>query len=33
VLPLAAIDTMALGTKLRDIGQSEGSTSNRPQVA
>jgi arsenate reductase len=32
-LPLAAIDTMALGTKLRDIGQSEGSTSNRPQVA
>jgi arsenate reductase len=32
-LPLAAIDTMALGTKLRDIGRSEGSTSNRPQVA
>jgi arsenate reductase len=32
-LPFAAIDAMALGTKLRDIGRSEGSTSNRPQVA
>lgn len=32
-LRLASIDKMALGTKLRDIGNSEGSTSGRPHVA
>nr|WP_191093129.1 arsenate reductase ArsC [Bradyrhizobium campsiandrae] len=32
-LRLASIDRMALGTKLRDIGNSEGSTSGRPHVA
>ncbi len=32
-LPLGSIDAMALGTKLRDIGNSEGSTSGRPYVA
>ena len=32
-LRLASIDRMALGTKLHDIGNSEGSTSDRPQVA
>ena len=32
-LPLGSIDAMALGTKLRDIGNSEGSTSGRPHVA
>lgn len=32
-LPLSSIDTMALGTKLRDIGNAEGSTSGRPHVA
>ena len=32
-LPLGSIDAMALGTKLRDIGNSEGSTSGRPRVA
>lgn len=32
-LPLGSIDAMELGTKLRDIGNSEGSTSGRPHVA
>jgi arsenate reductase len=32
-LPLGSIDAMALGTKLRDIGNSKGSTSGRPRVA
>ena len=32
-LPLASLDRLALGTKLREIGQSEGSTSPRPSVA
>jgi arsenate reductase len=32
-LPLSKIDKMALGTKLRDIGQGEGTTSSKPQVA
>jgi arsenate reductase len=32
-LRLASIDRMALGTKLRDIGNSKGSTSGRPRVA
>lgn len=32
-LPLGSIDRMALGTKLRDIGNSEGSTLGRPHVA
>jgi arsenate reductase len=32
-LRLGSIDAMALGTKLRDIGNSEGSTSGRPRVA
>ncbi len=32
-LPLAAIDTLALRTRLRDIGQGEGATSSRPAVA
>ena len=27
-LPLASIDTMSLGTRLRDIGRLDGSTSN-----
>ena len=31
-LPLSSIDKMALGTKLRDIGQGEGTTSSKPQV-
>ena len=32
-LPLGSIDAMALGAKLRDIGNSKGSTSGRPRVA
>jgi arsenate reductase len=32
-LPLASIDKMALGTKLREIGHIEGSSSHRPDVA
>jgi arsenate reductase len=32
-LPLISIEKMALTTKLRDIGQSDDSTSSRPQVA
>jgi arsenate reductase len=32
-LPLSSIDKLALGTKLRDIGQSKGTTSSKPQVA
>jgi arsenate reductase len=32
-LPLASIDKMALGTKLREIGQIEGASSRRPGAA
>ena len=32
-LPLESIDRMALGTKLKQIGLSEGSTSRKPDVA
>jgi arsenate reductase len=32
-LPLSKIDKMALGSKLRAIGQGEGTTSSKPQVA
>ncbi|MEH2513554.1 arsenate reductase [Nitrobacteraceae bacterium AZCC 1564] len=32
-LPLGSIDKLSLGTKLRDIGNSEGATSRRPDVA
>jgi arsenate reductase len=32
-LPLGSIDKLSLGTKLRDIGNSEGATSHRPDVA
>lgn len=32
-LPLAGIDRLALGTRLREIGRSEGATSSRPDVA
>jgi protein-tyrosine-phosphatase len=32
-LPLASIDNMALGTKLREIGRAEGATIGRPEVA
>jgi protein-tyrosine-phosphatase len=32
-LPLAAIDQLSLGTKLRDIGRSDGATNSRPEVA
>lgn len=32
-LPLKSLDKIALGTKLREIGQSEGSTSPRPSAA
>ena len=32
-LPLGAINAMALGTRLRDIGNAEGATSGRPRVA
>lgn len=32
-LPLAAIDQLSLGTKLRDIGCSDGATKSRPEVA
>jgi arsenate reductase len=32
-LPLASIDRMSLGAKLRDIGRSEGATSSRADVA
>jgi arsenate reductase len=31
-LPLASIDKLALGTKLREIGQMDGSTSGRPKA-
>lgn len=31
-LPLSSIDTMALGTKLREIGQLDGSTFDRPKA-
>jgi len=31
-LPLASIDTMALGTKLRDIGRFDGSTAPHPKA-
>lgn len=32
-LPIDAIDKLSLGTKLREIGRSEGATSSRPDVA
>lgn len=32
-LPLAGIDRLALGTRLREIGRSEGATCSRPDVA
>ncbi len=32
-LPLASIDKMALGTKLREIGRTEGASLHRPDVA
>ena len=32
-LPVASLDKTALGTKLREIGRSEGTTSPRPDVA
>jgi arsenate reductase len=32
-LPLTSLDKIALGTKLREIGQSEGATSPRPSAA
>ncbi|MCA0368175.1 MAG: arsenate reductase ArsC [Proteobacteria bacterium] len=32
-LPVASLDKAALGTKLREIGRSEGATSPRPDVA
>ncbi|MET0709576.1 MAG: arsenate reductase ArsC [Tardiphaga sp.] len=32
-LPLGSIDQMSLGAKLREIGQSEGAASSRPDVA
>jgi len=32
-LPLAGIDQLALGTRLREIGRGEGATSSRPDVA
>ncbi len=32
-LPLASIDAMALGTRLREIGRLEGATAARPDVA
>ncbi len=32
-LPLKSLDKMALGTKLREIGRTEGTTSARPNVA
>ena len=32
-LPLQGIDSLSLGTKLRDIGRGEGATTSRPDVA
>ena len=32
-LPLGSIDQLSLGTKLRDIGRSDGATRSRPEVA
>jgi arsenate reductase len=32
-LPLRSIDRLSLGTRLRDIGRSEGATASRPDVA
>jgi arsenate reductase (thioredoxin) len=32
-LPLGSIDRLSLGTRLRDIGQGEGATTSRPDVA
>jgi arsenate reductase (thioredoxin) len=32
-LPLGSIDRLSLGTRLRDIGQGEGATTARPDVA
>jgi arsenate reductase len=32
-LPLKSLDTIALGTKLREIGRMEGSTSGYPKAS
>jgi protein-tyrosine-phosphatase len=32
-LPLGSIDQLSLGTKLRDIGRSDGASHSRPEVA
>ncbi len=32
-LPIARLDRLSLGTKLREIGRAEGSTTPRPSVA
>ena len=32
-LPIGGIDKLSLGTRLREIGRSEGATSSRPDVA
>jgi arsenate reductase len=32
-LPMDSLDRLALGSRLRDIGQTEGTTSARPEVA
>lgn len=32
-LPLASIDKMSLRSKLNDIGEGEGASTSRPQVA
>jgi arsenate reductase (thioredoxin) len=32
-LPLGSIDRLSLGTRLRDIGEGEGATTSRPDVA
>lgn len=32
-LPIASLDAVALGAKVREIGQQEGATSHRPAVA
>jgi arsenate reductase len=32
-LPLSGIDRLSLGTKLREIGRSEGATSGKSDVA
>ena len=32
-LPLASLDRLSLASRLREIGQAEGATSRRPEVA